>query len=358
MKYLDLAVQAIETMMRKYDAPALPPVGHFHYHQGVFLSGVYQNYLLCGDERYFTYIKDWIDSVIDEKGNILLYDHADLDDIMPGILLFPLYKKTGGEKYKNCLHNNIRQVEDIPVCDCGGFYHKVSTPHQMWLDGLYMVCPFMAEYAACFDRPEYLEDAVREIKLMREKTRDSATKLWYHAYDESKTAEWCDKKTGRSSEFWGRSLGWVPIAILDVMEKLPEGSPYKDDLEEIVVELLNALLTFQGKDGRWFQVVNKIDEPGNWPENSCSSLYAAAVARSVKAGLLSPEKLDAAKKAFDGIAASLRTENGDLQIGEVCIGTCVGDYEYYVNRPCSANDLHGVGAFLLMCAALEDACSL
>ena len=42
---------AVETMMRRYEAPLLPPVGRFHYHQGVFLSGVCQTYLLTGDER-------------------------------------------------------------------------------------------------------------------------------------------------------------------------------------------------------------------------------------------------------------------------------------------------------------------
>ena len=42
---LDYAKALIETIMRKYEAGALPPEGHFHYHQGVFLSGVYQNYL-------------------------------------------------------------------------------------------------------------------------------------------------------------------------------------------------------------------------------------------------------------------------------------------------------------------------
>lgn len=42
-------------------------------------------------------------------------------------------------------------------------------------------------------------------------------------------------------------------------------------------------------------------------------------------------------------------------MGHVCIGTNVGDYDYYCQRPVSRNDLHGVGAFLLMCTELERA---
>ena len=93
---LAYAQSACDTMIRRYAAADLPPKGHFHYHQGVFLSGVYKTYQLCGNEAYFSYMKDWIDSVFTEDGRIKNdYKHGDLDDIQPGILLFPLLEKTG-----------------------------------------------------------------------------------------------------------------------------------------------------------------------------------------------------------------------------------------------------------------------
>ena len=46
-----LARRACDTLMRKFDAPKLPPEGQFHYHQGVFLSGVCATWRLSGDER-------------------------------------------------------------------------------------------------------------------------------------------------------------------------------------------------------------------------------------------------------------------------------------------------------------------
>ena len=33
----------------------------------------------------------------------------------------------------------------------------------------------------------------------------------------------------------------------------------------------------QSEDGRWYQVVNRGDDPTNWLENSCSCLYVAAL---------------------------------------------------------------------------------
>lgn len=41
---LDYAKASMDTMMRKWEAPKLPPEGRFHYHQGVFLSGMYKSY--------------------------------------------------------------------------------------------------------------------------------------------------------------------------------------------------------------------------------------------------------------------------------------------------------------------------
>ena len=40
-----------DTMMKKFSAEELPPVGHFHYHQGVFLSGVLATYEVTGEKK-------------------------------------------------------------------------------------------------------------------------------------------------------------------------------------------------------------------------------------------------------------------------------------------------------------------
>ena len=61
-------------------------------------------------------------------------------------------------------------------------------------------------------------------------------------------------------------------------------------------------------------------------------------------------------KAYCGIEEILYyDENGDLVVDKVCIGTCIetGTYEFYCNRQQIKNDLHGIGAFLLMCAEMQ-----
>ena len=56
---------------------------------------------------------------------------------------------------------------------------------------------------------------------------------------------WADPVTGRSPEFWGRSMGWIPVALLDELEAMPADYKGSDELRRIVREMLTALLRYQ-----------------------------------------------------------------------------------------------------------------
>ena len=345
-----LARRACDTMMAKFDAPDLPPVGQFHYHQGVFLDGLRQVWKLTGDRKYFDYMKQWVDARVRPDGNIYNFNPGQLDDLQPGVLLFPVYDETGDERYKLAMDTVAYYMSHNPTTPEGGFWHKAWYRNQMWLDGLYMAGPFMTEYGVRFNRPDMIDQVVFQAKMMREKTRDEETGLWRHAWDYERRQPWADPVTGKSPEFWGRSIGWVPVALLQECELLPDGEA-KKTLAGLAVELLRALLPWQdAASGLWYQVVNKGDQPDNWLESSCTCLYAAAICLAVRQGFLEASALEAARKAVAGIFATLGEDEKGLLIGNVCVGTGVGDYPFYCARPTSTNDLHGVGAFLLMCA--------
>lgn len=353
MEPIEYAKQSCETMMRKFNAQDLPPKGHFHYHQGVFLSGVYKTYSLCREERYFTYIKGWVDSIIDGTGEIHTFDPGQLDDIQPGILLYPLLDRTGDSRYQKALDTLLPVIKDFPRNEAGGFWHKEGCPHQMWLDGLYMAGPISAEYAKRYNKPEYMDIVIEQALLMQEKTKDEKTGLLYHAWDCLKQEPWADPVTGLSPEFWGRSIGWVPVAVLDDLDFMDSSHPGYEKMCELVRNLMKAVCRYQSESGLWYQVVDKMGAEGNWLENSCSCLFTAALCKAVRKGLLDKEYLTPARKGFEGVIDTLQWDGEDLLVGNVCIGTGVGDYKHYCERPISVNDLHGVGAFLLMCAEVQ-----
>ncbi len=347
------AKASVDTMMRKYKAADLPPKGHFHYHQGVFLSGVYKTYQACGEKKYFQYIKDWVDASIDKDGTPVDFNKGHLDDLQPGILMYALLDETGDVKYKKALDLLVTALKDMPRNEIGGFWHKDDLPDQMWLDGLYMGGPIGAEYGARFDAPECFDLVAEQVLLMEQATKDEKTGLLYHAWDSSKAESWADKETGLSPEFWGRSIGWVPVAVLDDLDFIPKDHKKRSEMERFVRELLQTVCNYQSDQGRWYQVVDKGGQEGNWLETSCSCLFVAAICKAAGKGILPESYLEQARKGFEGVIDSLGWNGEDLLVGNVCIGTGVGDYKHYCDRPTSVNDLHGVGAFLIMCTEMQ-----
>jgi len=355
---LDIAKMGADTLLRKFSVAQLPPQNRFHYHQGVFLSGVERTYLLCGEKKYYNYIKDWMDYYIDENGKIRFDEHErQFDDMQPAIMLFNLFKDTKDNRYKKVLDDFSLIVDMWPTNAKGGFWHKYIRPNQMWLDTLYMIGPYMVMYAHYFDKPYFYETICRQMSLMRRYMTDPKTGLLYHAWDDSKVIDWCNKETGLSAEFWGRAIGWYAVAIMDILDFLPDEHPRQHEFISAGLDIINALVRFQDEEsGLWYQVVDKADYKGNWLETSCTCLYTYAIAKAMKKGLLHKTFEKYIHRAYEGVIKSLNFKGDDLVISKICIGTGVGDLQFYFNRPTVENDLHGMGAFLLMCTEYYDTC--
>ena len=95
-----------------------------------------------------------------KKGEIHRYDKStyNLDFINSGKVLFDLYRETGDQRYKAAMDILIKQLKNQPRTLEGGFWHKLIYQHQMWLDGLYMASPFMAQYGAEFNKQEWIDE--------------------------------------------------------------------------------------------------------------------------------------------------------------------------------------------------------
>jgi unsaturated rhamnogalacturonyl hydrolase len=348
------AEQACEALMAKFEPEQLPP-DRFHYHQGVFLSGMEKCWRQTGKDQYFDYIKRWVDSQILADGSIKKYNPDELDDIQPGVLLFNLFEQTGDERYKQALHTLVPLLKSWRTNPSSGFWHKGHCPDQMWLDGLYMAGPIAVQFGRTFGDSEYFDIMAYQAILMSKHTKDPGTGLMYHGWDETKEASWADPETGLSPEFWGRAIGWYPVALLEMFEHLPEDHRDKAALTVILQDLLAALPKYQDPaSGLWYQVVDKGDRPDNWLESSCTALYVHAIAKAVRFGYLDESYLEYAWKGYQGVIDTLKfDENGRVIIGQICIGTGIGDYAHYIARPTSENDLHGAGAFILMCTEMN-----
>ena len=369
---IEYAVNVCNALINRYKAKDLPPEGTFFYHQGVALSGMQQIYALTGEKKYFEYIKDYVDSVIGKNGELYGFEHelntaetpwltwnalTMLDHKQPSILLYNLYDETKDEKYLTAIKTIAESMYFWPVNQYGGYWHMLTQPYQMWMDGAYMAGPLSVMYTKRFGDDKLRERAIKQIFIMNDHMRDEKTGLYYHGWDDSKAEPWADKQTGLSGQFWGRAVGWYAVAILDILDYIPEDHPAVGRLKAIEIDLLKSLVKYQDeKTGMWFNVLDRTDDPENWVESSCTNLFIYSYAKAMRKGIIGKEYESVLFKAYEGIENTLFYDgNGDIVVDNVCVGTCIesGTYEHYLNRDCISNDLHGIGAFLLMCAEMQ-----
>ena len=335
----------------------------FGYAQGVGCCAMLAMWKDTGDRRYFDYVEQWADTLVNENGDIHLYDMStyNLDFINSGKVLFPLYRETGKTKYKKAMDLLIKQLSRHPRTLEGGFWHKLVYQHQMWLDGIYMASPFMAEYGATFDKPQWLDEAVRQIRLCHAYTYDAKTGLYYHAWDESKHQRWANPETGQSPNFWGRSIGWWFMAMVDVLDFLPENHEGRADILSYIRNLAETLPKYQDKDGLWYQVLDQPEREGNFPEASVTSQFMYAYAKAVNKGYIDRKYRAVAEKAFNGIKSKLLVENPD---GTLTLTRCCqvgglgghpyrdGSFEYYIGEKMRDNDAKATGPYIMGCLEL------
>ncbi len=353
--------------------------GQWGYEEGVLLDGVLAEWRATGDGRLFRYVKDAVDASVTRDGMIHVgekpfpVDAHSLDNIEMGRSLIALYRVTQDPHYYVAAKFLHDQMLVQPKNASGGYWHKQIYPEQMWLDGAYMAGPFMAGYARNFGTEKELEATVTQLLLMAEKMRDRRTGLLRHGWDESRMMGWADKQRGLSPEVWARSMGWYAMALVDVLDRLPDTDPQRAAVVELTRQVMTAVVRYQDADsGLWWQVMDKGTHPfarvtragtqvetpaepaakGNYLEASASCMFVYALAKGVRLGVLPMSFAENAAHGWTGVHSHFVKADGTLS-GTVKVaglgGTPYrsGTYEYYVSEPVGDNDAKGVGAYLL-----------
>ncbi|MFE7117401.1 glycoside hydrolase family 105 protein [Streptomyces sp. NPDC057654] len=326
-------------------------IGGWSYPVGLYLYGQYLVYQRTHEPRLLSYIKQYVDRFVDGDGKIGQAFNS-LDSMQAGRLLVILHHETGQDRYRIAAQKIRRRLDTYPRTDDGGFWHATSASraHQLWGDGVYMVNPFLVEYAREFgDRSYAYDEAARQLTVYGGHLQEP-NGLLKHAYDESRTADWADDDTGRSSESWCRAVGWYSMAAVDVLDAIPADHPRRSRLLTVLRRLAAGLEKYQDPaTGRWFQVIDKGGRSDNWTETSCSSMFTFALARGARQGYLDAHYADVAERGFQGVLQRISLGgDGRTELSGISVGTNVGDYAFYVQRPRVTNDFHGLGAFLIM----------
>ncbi|HEY3053224.1 MAG TPA: glycoside hydrolase family 88 protein, partial [Thermoanaerobaculia bacterium] len=341
----------------------------WEYTPGLVLKAVLDVAQRTLDDRYWNYVKSYYDGMISADGTIRDYKLEDynLDRINPGKPLFALYEKTHDAKYRKAIETLRRQLREHPRTSEGGFWHKKRYPHQMWLDGLYMAAPFLAQYAKVFDEPAAFDDVIDQYAIMEKHARDPKTGLLYHGWDESKQQKWADPKTGHSPAFWGRAMGWYAMGLVETLDFIPPAHPRRGELIAILDRLAEAVTRVQDpKTGVWWQVLDQGGREGNYLEASASSMFAFALLKASRHGYIDAKYGALGRRAYEGIIKQFIDvdDHGLVNIKNVCQGAGLGGdpekeryrdgtYEYYVHEKVRTNDPKGVGPFIFASLEME-----
>ena len=354
------------------------------YVMGIELEGMLDTYLTYGGEDILKYCQEYTDTMINEKGDIRGYDILDynLDNIRTGHFVTRMYNLNPEKKNLLAINTMMKQLQNQPrtIAD-KVFWHKAIYAYQVWLDGIFMGLPFRCLTASTQLKPKdankIYDDAVNQLKITYERTFDPKTGLNRHAYDETRDAFWSDKETGLSQHCWGRAQGWYSMALIEVLDALPEDYSRRGEVLDLLQKDLDAVIKWQDQEtGTWYQVMDEPGHEGNYLESTCTSMFAYVLLKAYNKGYLGTKYRDAGIKAYQGIVKNFIRVNADktISLTQCCevagLGPAAtpqviaamkkinpkgnvkenrhrdGSYAYYLSEPIRDNDAKGVGPFI------------
>ena len=209
----------------------------------------------------------------------------------------------------------------------------LSWQTRFWIDDMYMITIVQCQAFRATGEAKYLDRAAKSMVAYLDELQDPSG-MFHHAKD--------------APFFWGRGNGWMAAGMTEVLRSLPPAHPDRARILEGYRKMMATLLTHQGGDGMWRQLV---DDPASWPESSCSGMFTFAMISGCNEGWLDADLYGpAARKGWIALTGYVQSD-GDVR--EVCVGTnTANNREHYMNRPRTAGDMHGQAPVLWCATAL------
>lgn len=361
------------------------------YVMGIELEAMLDTYLIYGGEKIMDYCQEYTDTMITSNGEIRNYNLLDynLDNIRTGHFVSRMYQLRPEKKNLKAMKTMMKQLDSQPrtVAD-KVFWHKAIYAYQVWLDGIFMGLPYRSLTASMLyskkKANKIYDDAVNQISITYDRTFDPKTGLNRHAYDENRNMFWADKQTGLSQHCWGRAQGWYSMALIELLDVMPENYVRRSELITLLQKDLDAIIKWQDAEtGLWYQVMDEPGKEGNYLESTCSSMFAYVLMKAHRKGYLGEKYRDAGMKAYNGIIKHFIKVHPDntISLTQCCevagLGPGIspqveaalikinpknkakenlrrdGSYEYYLSEPIRDNDAKGIGPFIWASLEME-----
>ncbi|MFV0469386.1 MAG: glycoside hydrolase family 105 protein [Dysgonomonas sp.] len=208
-------------------------------------------------------------------------------------------------------------------------------PHEntIWADDLFMGIAFLSRMGKMTGDVKYFDDAVNQVLNYHKYLWDDRREIYYHCYHTD------NKEHGVAH--WSRANGWMVMAQADLLTMLPKDHPKRAALIENFNRQIKGVLQYQGKNGLWYQVLDKTD---SYEEITGTAMFVFGIARGVREGWINKDYIYAAEQGLKGMMSKM-SDSGDITA--ICVGTGImPSLAYYYNRGTQKNGPMGEGPVL------------
>jgi rhamnogalacturonyl hydrolase YesR len=205
----------------------------------------------------------------------------------------------------------------------------------IWLDDLYMSVPALAQAGKLTGDNLYYDDAVKQILQFSARMFNKERGVYMHG--------WVQDMTAHPEFHWARANGWAIMAMVELLDVLPETHAARKAIIEQLQAHVKGLTYYQSDKGFWHQLLDKND---SYLETSATAIYAYCFARAINKGWIDAMAYGpAAILAWNAVTTKI---NAKGQVEGTCVGTGMAfDPAFYYYRPTNVFAAHGYGPVIL-----------
>lgn len=343
------------TNYKKADAEAIFEPGDYRlisYEWGVTYAGMLLATQATGDPRFAEYTNKRLKFIADlapaYKMQLKAKPDADnplhsviqpkaLDDA--GAICAAMIKATNNglkadlrpliNNYVDYISNKEYRLED------GTLARNRPLPNTIWLDDLFMSVPALAQMGNLTGETKYYDDAVKQVLQFSERMFNQEKGLFMHG--------WVQDMEPHPQFHWGRANGWALMAMVELLDVLPEDHAKRDEVLEILQAHIKGLASYQSGPGFWHQL---LDKNNSFLETSATAIYTYSIAKAINKGWV--DKLAYGPMVLLAWNAVNSKVNEKGQVEGTCVGTGMAfDPAFYYYRPVNVYAAHSYGPVLL-----------
>lgn len=304
---------------------------------------VLKNMNFVFNEGNLEYFKKQYDKAFAEKGwrGIrkltwhMIFRNKRLDDNGPmGASLIDLQMRHPNNAFLNYIKTTATHLSDAePRLEDGTIARIWPHENTIWADDAFMGIAFLARMGKMTGDVKYFDDAANQVINYDKYLWDPLREIYYHCYHTD--------NGHHGVAHWSRANGWMLMAQADLLSMMPKDHPKRDAVIAVFDKQVRGVLQYQGKNGLWYQVLDKTD---SYEEITGTAMFVFGIARGVREGWINKDYIYAAEQGLKGMM-SMMSDQGDVT--NICVGTGImPSLSFYYKRPVQKNAPMGEGPVL------------